>query len=71
MNIPGALTIDDKGNLFVFDKATSTVGLYSRVYFDKVRDVAFVERAHCRISAHGRLLAVMGKNFKELKVYRY
>lgn len=68
---PDSLTIDSNGNLFVYDRATQKIGHYNRLYFEKYRDVALVERAHCQISASNGLLAVLSRNFKELKLYRY
>jgi len=68
---PDAIALDELGNFFVFDRATSRVGQHSRLHFEKVRDIALVERAHCRLSAFGGLLAVLSRNFKELKIYRY
>ncbi|KAI1725002.1 hypothetical protein Ddc_06280 [Ditylenchus destructor] len=68
---PGSLAVDEQGNLFVFDKATSKVGQHSRVHYNKIREVAVVDRAQCHISAAGGLLALLSRNVKELKIYRY
>ncbi|KAL3119000.1 hypothetical protein niasHT_003783 [Heterodera trifolii] len=68
---PGSLCVDERGNLFVFDRANSKVGLYSRTYFEKLGDVTLVERANCRLSAREGVLAVMCGTSRELKLHRY
>ncbi|KAL3103390.1 hypothetical protein niasHS_002576 [Heterodera schachtii] len=68
---PGSLCVDERGNLFVFDRANSKVGLYSRTYFEKIGDVTLVERANCRLSAREGVLAVMCGTSRELKLHRY
>jgi len=56
---PDSMCLDEKGNLFIFESATSKVAQFSRVYFEKIRDIALVDRAHCRISAQNGILAVL------------
>jgi hypothetical protein len=68
---PGALCVDDRGNLLIFDRATSTVGLFSRAYMEKIADLAIVERAHCTLSARQGILAILCRPMKELKLHRY
>ncbi|KAH7729552.1 Protein F44B9.2 [Aphelenchoides avenae] len=67
----GALCVDEAGNYFVFDQATCKISQHSRRNFEKVQEIALVTRAHCQIAASSGLLAVLSKNFRELRLYRY
>ena len=68
---PGALCIDNYGNVLIFDRASSSVGLYSKAFFEKIGDLAFVERANCQLSAFNGIIAVLCRPTKELRLQKY
>lgn len=68
---PNAITVDNKGAVFAFDRISAHVSQHSRINFERTRNIALVERAHCRLSARDRLLAVLVCGFKQLKIYKY
>ncbi|KAL7080255.1 hypothetical protein ACQ4LE_000972, partial [Meloidogyne hapla] len=68
---PGALCVDNYGNILIFDRSSSSVGLYSRAFLEKIGDLAFVERANCQLSARDGLIAILCKTTKELRLHKY
>lgn len=68
---PNAITVDEKGAVFAFDRISAHVAQHSSINFERTRNIALVERAHCRISARGHLIAVLVRGFKQLKIYKY
>nr|CAD2179626.1 unnamed protein product [Meloidogyne enterolobii] len=68
---PGALCVDNYGNVLIFDRSSSSVGLYSRAFLEKIGDLAFVERANCQLSARDGVIAILCKTTKELRLHKY
>jgi hypothetical protein len=68
---PGALCVDEKGHVLIFDRATATVGLFSRAFLEKIFDLALVERAHCQLSARQGVLAILCRVTREIRIHRY
>ncbi|KAF7635624.1 hypothetical protein Mgra_00005012 [Meloidogyne graminicola] len=68
---PGSLCIDNYGNLLIFDRSTSSIGLYSKAYLEKIGDLIFIERANCKLNARDGIIAILCKITKELRLYKY
>nr|CAD2187024.1 unnamed protein product [Meloidogyne enterolobii] len=60
---PGALCVDNYGNVLIFDRSSSSV--------EKIGDLAFVERANCQLSARDGVIAILCKTTKELRLHKY
>lgn len=68
---PASLCLDEFGNVLIFDRAGARVSQFSRTYFEKICDVALVNRAYCLLSAYQGVLAIISKSANELTLHRY
>lgn len=68
---PSAITVDNKGAVFVFDRISAHVSQYSRINFERTRNICLAEHTQCRLSARDGLIAVLIPELKQLKLYKY